>query len=338
MSASSRSVLSRAPRWALPVAVALGTLGSCMDATDVELLQIGATSVILGQAYLDLNGSGGNDVGDRPLANVTVSLDAPGPQGAVAQTTTDALGLFAFLAVPIGTYTLELDAALLGDSLEALDSGSSVTVALGDTVAFSLGASYPQLTLEEVRAAAPGRRVFTSGIALNPRQPTGDGMVFFKSPTAYLRATNVDRANLAIGDSVRLLGRTAVDYGQPTLDAVTPFVLIGQAQLVVPLEVTTGTASTADGGALDAALVRIRDAQITDTATVANDFYFWAHNGGDSVQVVFRAFLNIPTSQVQPTTVRVGQATGLLSPFDDGSGVRWRLLVRSATEISYQAN
>lgn len=328
----------RLSRWAFASAVAVSALWSCIDATDVELLEIGATGVIVGQAFLDGNGNGALDAGDQPLANATVVLNASGTQGAVDQSTTDAIGAFTFLDIAPGTYTLGIGGAVLGDSLETLGATSSVTIEHGDTVAFAVGASYPVLTLEEVRAAAAGRRVFTSGIGLNPRQPNGDGMVFFKGPTAYLRATNVDRVGMGPGDSIRLLGRTAVDNGQPTLDAVTPFVLISQAQFPIPVEVTTAAARTANGGVLDAALVRIRNADITDTATVANDFYFWTHSGGDSVQVVFRAFLGIPTAPVRPDTiVRVSQATGMLSPFDDGSGnVRWRLLVRAGSEIVYE--
>jgi uncharacterized repeat protein (TIGR01451 family) len=136
---------------------------------------------------------------------------------------------------------------------------------------------------------------------------------------------------------VRILGRTALSNGQPTLDEVTPNVLISLAQLAVPVEVTTAAAASAGSGALDAALVRIRNAEIRDTSTVSDDFYFWAHNGGDSVEVVFRAFLGISKASVRPdTVVRVSEATGMLSPFDDGSGtLRWRLLVRAASEIGY---
>jgi uncharacterized repeat protein (TIGR01451 family) len=55
------------------------------------------------------------------------------------------------------------------------------------------------------------------------------------------------------------------------------------------------------------------------------------------VEVVLRSFLGIsPNPPIRPdTVVALSQAVGLLSPFDDGSGnVRWRLLVRSASEIA----
>ena len=343
MSAMKTSAMNRSPRWALALAVVLSGAWSCMGATDVELLEVLGTGVLFGQVYVDRNGNGAADAQDTALVNAQVVLLAEGTQQVVDEATTDSLGIFLMTDVPVGAYTLEVAAAALGDSLVALAAGRSVTVKVGDTTPVVLGVSYPYLTLEEVRAAAAGRRVFTSGIVLNPRQPNGDGRVFFKEPSAYLQATNVERATLAIGDSVRVLGRTAVSNGMPTLDVARPFVLVSQAQLPIPVEVTTGVAATASGATLDAALVRIRNADITDTSTVANDFYFWAHNGGDSVEVVFRSFLSIPTSPVRPdTVVRVSQAVGLLSPFDDGSGTpRWRLLVRAASEIAYdfkQAN
>ena len=327
----------RARRWPLAVALMVSGAWACMSVTDVELLEISATGVIFGQAFLDQNGSGSADAGDVPLRSAVVQLVNQGTSTVVVEETADSLGVFVLSAVPVGSYQLRIGTATLGDSLTAIGTGGDVTVELGDTTPFSLGASYPTLTLEQALAAAPGRRVFTSGIVLNPRQPNGDGLVFFKGATSYLRGTNVDRATLTAGDSVRLLGRTVVSQGRPALDAVTPFLLVSLAQFPIPVEVTTAAARTASAGTLDAALVRIRDADITDTATIANDFHFWAHNGGDSVEVVLRSFLTFnPNPAVRPDTiVAINQATGLLAPYDDGSGtVRWRLLVRSASEIA----
>jgi len=325
-----------ARRWPLVVALMVASAWSCMTVTDVELLEISSTGVIFGQAFLDQNGSGVADAGDAPLRSASVQLVASGTSAVVATDTTDTLGVFVLQNVPVGTYQVQLGASVLGDSLQALASGTPITVAVGDTTPLSLGATYPTMTLAQVLAAPPGQRVFTAGIALNPRQFNGDGLVFFKDPAGYLRGTNVDRVNLNPGDSVRLLGRTAVSEGRPALDAVTPIVLVPLAQFPIPVEVSAAAARVASGGTLDAALVRIRDSEIRDTSTVANDFRFWAHNGGDSVEVVLRSFLSIgPNPPVRPdTVVAISQATGLLSPFDDGSGtVRWRLLVRSPSEI-----
>jgi uncharacterized repeat protein (TIGR01451 family) len=255
----------------------------------------------------------------------------------VAEETTDSLGVFVVSDVPLGSYDVRIDSAALGDSLTALATAGSVTIEPGDTTFVSLGATYPHLTLEDVLTGTPGRRVFTAGIALTSRPANGDGLVFFKGASGYLRGTNVERANFNPGDSLRLLGRVTLSHGRPALDVVTPLLLVSSAQLVLPVDVSVPAAGEASGGALDAALVRIRDAEIQDTSTVGNDKHFWAHAGGDSVEVVLRSFLGIsPNPPIRPdTVVALSAAVGLLSPFDDGSGnVRWRLLVRSASEIA----
>jgi uncharacterized repeat protein (TIGR01451 family) len=330
---------TRVRRW---VALLCGVFGSwsCTDATEVELLQIQADGFVAGVAYLDLNGNGGLDVADTPLAGVGVILAALGSGSSLAQATTDSSGVFFVPGVPPGTYSLALAQSVLGDSLEVAGFSGNVSIVHGDTARVVLGATYPSLTLPEVRGAAPGRRVFTGGIALNTRLSSGDGVVHFRgiygSDTTYLRATSVARTTLAIGDSVRLLGTTAFDNGQPTLDAVNPIVLVPAAAVPVAVDVTPGVAETAGNGVLDAALVRIRNAEITDTSTIGGDFHFWAHAGGDSVEVVFREFLAIsPSPAIRPdTVVRILSARGVLSPVVDVGGLRWRLLPRAAGDVT----
>jgi hypothetical protein len=254
-----------------------------MTATDVDRLEISTTGVVFGQLFLDQNGNGVADGGDAPLRTSVVELVAAGTQAVVAEGTTDSLGIFVVLDVPLGSYDVRIDSAALGDSLTVLPSTGTVAIELGDTTFVSLGASYPHLALENVLTATPGRRVFTAAIALTNRPNNGDGLVFFKGASGYLRGTNVDRSSIGPGDSLRLLGRVTVSHGRPALDAVTPFLLVGSAQLVIPVDVAVPAAGEASGGALDGALVRIRDAEIQDTSTVGNDKHFWAHAAGDSV-------------------------------------------------------
>jgi hypothetical protein len=125
------------------------------------------------------------------------------------------------------------------------------------------------------------------------------------------------------------------DNGRPAIDQVTPTVLVSGAALPIPVETTVAAASTADGGTLDAALVRIRTVEIADTATAADgNFHFWAVDGADSVEVVLRSFLGFDTTDFGPGVVRLAQGTGLLSPVDDGVGiVRWRLLPRAGSDM-----
>jgi uncharacterized repeat protein (TIGR01451 family) len=329
--------------WFVALLLASAGVGSCDFATDVELLEIRGTGFLFGQAYLDLNGTGAADTGDEPLENARVVLTTPGSGDVVLEATTDTAGLFTLESVPVGTYEIGLAASVLGDSLTALGTDPSVTVEIGDTTSFTIGASFPTMTLEEVRTAAAGRRIFTTGVAMNARLASTDGTVHLLDTTdvAYLRTTNValPAGNILIGDSLRLLGRTGTDNGHPVLTSVTPYVLQRGLALPPPVETTTEAATTADGGALDAALVRIRNAEISDTSTAPNgDFHFWANDGTDSVEVVFKWFRGISSSSIRPdTVVRISQATGLLTPYDDGTGtVRWRLLPRGGSEVVLQ--
>lgn len=304
---------------------------ACSDVTDVELLEIGGAGVVGGQVYLDLDGSGTPTTPDRTMTDVGVQLISA--SGTVVETVmADSLGLFVILDVPVGEYRLGLDSLALGDSLQVLDPLSAFTIDPGDTLTRGVGATYPVRTLEDALMGPLGQQVVTSGIALNSRLNFGDGQVHFAGATAFLRGLNVDRSNVAAGDSVRIRGRLVSNSGRPALMDVTPYVLIPQAAVVLPVEVSVAQAATADGGSLDAGFARIRDAEITDTATNAlGHFRFWAVRDADSVEVVLRSFLGFNTAQFRPDTiVRLDQLAGLLSPFDGGGGqISWRMLPRA---------
>jgi len=322
---------------ALSAAVAVGAV-ACSDVTDVRLLDITATGALGGRVYLDLNRNGTLDAADTPLRQVNVILSAAGTTTATATARTDTAGTFLFRDVPSGSYTLRVDDAVLGDSLATLTTLPQFEVTLGDTLTALVGVSYPQLTIEQLRAAPAGRRVFTTGIALNIRDNPTDGRVFLEGSTAFLQAVDVPRLpNLAVGDSVRILGRTGRQAGQPVLlgDTVASVILVARAKVPSAQSVSTGAAAAAGGGSLDAALVRITAADISDTATVGGDFHFTANDGSGPLRVVVRSFLQRTNTDLRPdTTVRIASAVGMLSPHDDGTGsVHWRLLARTAGEV-----
>ncbi len=311
---------------------------ACTDASNVSLIQVDATGSVIGLTYLDNNGNGVIDGVDKPFPHLIVVLTASRGGPPVVSAETDTTGVFRMRDVPVGSYRVSLDPASVGDSLSMAGHGDQILVRRDSTSQSEIGVSYPVLSFEEIRASAPGRKVFTSGIALNPRPNFGDGVVHFQADSVYLRAINVARATISTGDSLRLLGRTGVDNGEPVLDEVTPFVLVNIAAIPVPLERRTGPAADAEGGKIDAALVRVRSAEIHDTSTVNGDFHFFVDDGTGSLEVVFRSFLQANTSLVRPDTIlRIKEATGLLTPVAlPTGGVRWRLLPRVGADITLE--
>src|SRR5688572_23756571 len=104
-------------------------LTACVDATDIELIEVAGTGMLVGQAFLDVNGSGAVDAADRPLRGVSVLILAPGTLDTIAEATTDTLGLFALPNLPLGVFSLRLDSAtVLADSLSTLVPTGTVTV------------------------------------------------------------------------------------------------------------------------------------------------------------------------------------------------------------------
>ncbi len=311
---------------------------SCTDSASVTLIQVEAKGAVVGLTFLDNNGNGQSDGVDTPFPHLIVRLTATRGGEPVATAETDTTGIFRMTDVPVGSYRVSLDPASVGDSLDVSGGDVELQVRRDSTSQATIGVSFPVLSFEEIRAGTPGRKVFTSGIALNPRPNFGDGVVHLQADSIYLRAINVERANIATGDSLRLLGRIASSNGQPVLDQVTPYVLVNIATIPVPLERHTGPAATAEGGKIDAALLRVRAAEIHDTSTVNGDFHFFVDDGTGPIEVVLRSFLQANTSVIRPDTIlRMKEATGLLTAFAEPTGgVRWRLLPRAGADVTLE--
>jgi uncharacterized repeat protein (TIGR01451 family) len=317
----------------VPLLAAAAVALACSGADDVTRVDIDATGAVAGLLFLDVGGDGEIGPGDTPTPGLQVLL-GPGGSGTLRQATTDSLGSFLFENVPVGTYTLSVSAASLGDTLE-VGAGTSVTVVQGETATAEVGLTFPILEVEQIAGFPVGRRVVTSGIALNSRLSFGDGRVHIRGATDALRAVGVARLTLSPGDSVRLIGRTAVDGGRAVLEDVSASVLAGLVTIPSPVEVTTATAATAQGGALDAELVRIEDARVLDTLTVGGDVIATVDDGSGPVEVLLQAFQPYPPGLLRPDPVfRVASLTGLLVPFEGTGGPAWRLVPRGLTDIS----
>ena len=309
------------------------TLVGCELATDVELIEFSGLGQVSGVVYRDQNGSGVFDEGDVPLDSVAVAVAPPGSNEFAGSTVTDSTGTFTLDGIPAGTYELRTDLLdMLGDTVEVLEA-PPVTYAVnsGDTVQLRLGVTYPTLTISQVLAAPSGRRVFTQGIALNARDPFGDGVVHFQAGSTYLRTTDVERAPLGAGDSTKVLGSTATSLGRTVLTGVTPLVLIPSAVVPLPIELTTGSAADASSGVLDAALIQIRDANIQSVTDLGQGAYrIRANDGSGPVDIEIPGYLAHDGTDLVPGRT-VTRATGLLRPASDGGD--WRIHLRNSSDL-----
>ena len=320
-------------RWGGAI-VAAALVSACSASDDVTRVDVEATGSVAGTLFLDTDGGGALDGGDPRLDARTVTLGTSAG-GSIRDVVTDTAGGFSIEEVPVGTYVVGVPASLLGDTL-VLESPTSVTVRQNEISTVDLGVSFPSFDIEAIGGVEGSRRIFTSGIALNERLPFGDGRVHLRGAQDALRMVDVDRVGLGTGDSVRVLGRTEVRQGRTVLADATVSVLIPRASVPAPIEVGTGVAATAEAGAIDADLVRIRDARILDTTTVAGDRVLTVDDGSGPVDVLLQAFQTYDLGALVPDpVVRIAEMTGLLVPQVIGSGAQvWRLVPRGPFDIS----
>jgi hypothetical protein len=191
----------------------------------------------------------------------------------------------------------------------------------------------PVLSIASARTRPVGEIVFVDGILLNEWDTFADSTVHVSDTSASIRGVRVPRVTSSSGDSVRFVGTVALRNGQKVVDRAAAYFL-GVAQVPVPGKITTGVAASADAGQLDAALVRIDSARITDTMTVNQDFVATIDDGSGSVDVVldndvgFNQGLFAVPGLVPGTYLKV---TGLLVPTGSGD---WQLKPRSDFDVS----
>lgn len=316
--------------------LALG-LAACENGGATRTVGITANGVVRGTVFFDANASRTLDGADAGIGGALVGLTLPGALDTLFRTTTGADGTFRFASVPVGSYAVVIDSNTLGDSLRTVASSATiVTVFPGDSVTFEASASFPIRTISEARGLAPGTRVFVRAIALHGRGIFSDTTLHVVDQTGAMRATRVRPSSVAVaaGDSVVLRARVAERLGQRVLDDVTVFVV---APTLIPAAPSITTAAAATGGSagvLDAALVRLQNAQIIDTATVAGNLQLTLNDGSGAVTMVLDRAADVafrpplPAGLFAPTN-RLDVA-GVLVPTGAGA---WRVKPRSTLDI-----
>ena len=319
--------------WAGVAALAI-LAGGCEEVGPSSALEIESTGDVLGRLFLDLNGNAVEDAADQTVPGWLVRLVGRNG-GVLASARTDSLGFFDFREVPVGEVRVDVERAQLGDSLElfGLVVENPIILLAGDAVTLNVGLSYPTVTLGAVDTLPLGRRVFVDGIALNAVVTNGPRELHLRSGTDALRVTSIVRTPVGVGDSVRVLGRRGSEAGWPILTGGAILRLPPPVDDPLPLSVTTGAAATAQGGALGADLVRVRSADLLEARNEGDDVVLTVDDGTGPVEIVLRSFLGSDASFFDPDRKRIRETTGLLVPWDDGGGLRWRLVIRSADDL-----
>ncbi len=309
--------------------VLLLSVAACDNAGEGRVLAVEASGAAWAWVFFDQDGGQVFTQNDTPMSGVGVRLVAKGTRDTVARVVTGQQGRSEFPALPVGTYLVVVETTTFGDTISVVKLDSTeITVRSRDTVEVLALVSYPRVTVAEARELEQGRKVFVEGVALNNRQTFGDNTVHLRDTTRSIRGTRVRTTPFFfVGDSVRFLGVRAVSEGQPTLDDVQVFWL-RTTDLPVPDTVTTAEAALADGGLLDAALVRVIDATVGDTSTVAGDYLVTVDDGSGPLVVVFDQDAPVNRGPWVPDVV--GDFTGVLVPTGEGG---WRLKPRANADL-----
>src|SRR5690606_6104546 len=184
--------------------------------------------------------------------------------------------------------------------------------------------TFPTVTIAEARQLQAGQTVYIEATALNALVAFSDRSVHLRDATGAIRTLNVPQtANLTAGTRVRMLGTITFQEGQPVLASITE-VITGETVGAPALEVSVPAAANANGGVLDAELVRVTGvtvATVGDTIRVSGS--------GGTLGVVIDPSTGIGTGQF--TVGRRFDLTGVLVP--GAGGAEWILKPRSPLDV-----
>jgi len=296
-----------------------------------RIVTIQGTGVIQGQVYKDVDGNrspGGST--DEALSGIRIGLLVAGTIDTPFAATSDANGRFSFGAVPVGRYLVTVAAmpAIFGDSLQVVRIDTSdIALGVDDSSDVAVAVSFPAYAIATARQLVVGKKIFVTGLALSNSTTFGDATFSLADTTGAIRIAGTSGPTVAVGDSVRVLGRTGARDGQPVV-AEGQVTVLGVGGLPVAERVSTQEAATADAGRLDAALVKIVDGTITDSATVAGDYVVTVDDGSGAVLVLFDQDAGLTRAPYVPGVLV--DVTGVLVA--DGVG-GWRLKPRSNNDL-----
>jgi len=187
----------------------------------------------------------------------------------------------------------------------------------------------PVISIAAARLLPVGRTVVVIGTALNDLNTFSDTTVHLADTSGAIRLTRL-RASISARDSVKVKAVTAMRANEPVLDAGTTTPL-GIGLLPQALGVTTQQAASAKGGVIDAQLVQVLNATVSDTATVIGGYQLTVSDGSGNLVVLLDqriGFFPLPGQYVPNNTFNI---VGVLVPTGTGT---WMLKPRSAADLT----
>jgi len=284
---------------------------------------------------VDRDATGTQTPPDTVLGGARVSLRPPSGGVAIQTVTTSLAGIAEFQNVPVGDYVITVDGATIGDSLIAgQPTPVRVTASFdpGEVEPVLVFTGYRQYFIRQARALAQGQRVLIRGIILA-------GVLSFRDTTAHvadsssqIRLTRVTlRGNVSSnnpGDSVVVVGTVSSRAGQPTLDLAV-ITQVGFRLPPFPVLLSTAAAAAASGGTLDAGLVQIGGALISEAGPEGLDYRVVGNDGSGPVTIILDALGGFNQAAFVPG--KTMSVRGVLVP--DGTG-KWRLKPRNPFDTS----
>ena len=308
--------------------------GGCRDSGSKDVLTIEALGAVTGQLRFDANGNGEAGQTDPPLEGWTFRLDQPAG-GTVVSDVTDSAGAVVFPEVPVGRLIPALSETEMADTLIPIASTfSAFTLSADEEVTIAPLVTLPFYSVAEARELPPEKPLFVEGVALNGFPTSTERDLHLRNGNSFIRVLSVDSGSVAVGDTVRVRGRTAVSQGVPFLDGTVVYRLGTTSPPPVAVPLGTGEAAGARGGSLDAALASVPEAVILEVRDEGDaGVRMVVDDGSGPVTIHLRAFLNVDPGAIDPETQRLVRATGLLVPTQSGGAVAWELQPRVAFEV-----
>ncbi len=313
-------------------------VAGCEGADDSFVFSLEGQGSVAGQAFLDLNRDGTPSAGETDIAGLRVGFIPVGSREPAALVTSQADGSFTAPDLPAGSYQVVVEpGGVLGDSLEVTRiSPDRLQLAVAATAQVTVGVSFPVRSVSQIQATSVGTRVYVEGIALNLRGSLPGDVIHVWDGERAIRAPGIQTFPHSAGDSVRVLGRVATQGGRRVLAQGQGFRLVERDEPAEPIRLDAREASEARGGQLDAALVRVEGASVTQVRTTDGTVLATARDASGPLEVrIPQAHL----TQAGISILEVGALVSVTGVLEPRSGVQgaWELRTRSGADLEVEA-